>query len=66
MEPIVIDRHTGKLISVPEIVQEQRDTAWEMILKAHVKKHPEIFLPSEQKEQSAGESVPGKLFSKER
>ena len=53
--PIVIDRHTGEIISKPEITQEQKDTAWEVIIRNYVRRHPEIFkegLPDNDLEES--------------
>lgn len=53
--PIVIDRHTGEIISKPEITQEQKDAAWEMIIRNYVSRHPEIFkedLPDNDSEES--------------
>lgn len=41
--PIMIDRHTGKIISCPEITQQQRDALWEVIVRCYTQKHPEIF-----------------------
>lgn len=41
--PIVIDRHTGEIISTPELSQEQKDAAWEIVIRNYVRKHPEIF-----------------------
>ena len=39
--PIVIDRNTGKILSVPQLTPEQRQKAWATIVKAYVEKHPE-------------------------
>ena len=41
--PIVIDRHTGEVISKPELSQEQKDAAWEQILRNWIRKNPEKF-----------------------
>ena len=32
--PIVVDRRTGKIISAPEITQEQRDHFWETVVRS--------------------------------
>ena len=42
--PIIVNRHTGEIISKPEITQEQKDAAWEIIIKNYVSRHPEIFI----------------------
>ena len=42
--PIVVDRRTGKIISAPELTQEQKDAAWEVIIRNWVKQNPEKFL----------------------
>ncbi len=41
--PIVIDRHTGEIISKPEMTQEQRDLLWEVIIQNWIGKNPEAF-----------------------
>ena len=41
--PIVVDRRTGKIISAPELTQEQKDFAWEMIIRNWIKLNPEKF-----------------------
>lgn len=41
--PIVIDRHTGEIISVPEITQERTNAAWETLVSNWLQKHPEVF-----------------------
>lgn len=41
--PIVIDRHTGEVISRPEITQQQRNALWGVIVRSYTQKHPEIF-----------------------
>ena len=41
--PIVIDRHTGEIISKPETTQEQKDRACEIVIRNYVCRHPEIF-----------------------
>ncbi|MBP3478119.1 MAG: hypothetical protein J6K03_01385 [Oscillospiraceae bacterium] len=41
--PIVVSRKTGKIISAPEITQEQKDAVWAIIVKLYAQKHPEIF-----------------------
>lgn len=39
--PIVIDRKTGKILSAPQLTPDQKQAAWESIVKAYVEKHPE-------------------------
>ena len=34
MAPIVISRETGKIISTPELSQEQKDTLWAAYVRA--------------------------------
>ena len=41
--PIVISRGTGKMVTAPELTQEQRDALWGAIVTAYAQKHPEIF-----------------------
>ena len=41
--PIKAERHTGKIISAPELTQEQKDALWGVIVQVWVKKHPEKF-----------------------
>ncbi|MBO5891251.1 MAG: hypothetical protein J6Q30_00850 [Oscillospiraceae bacterium] len=40
---IIISRGNGKLVSAPELTQEQRDALWGAIVTAYAQKHPEIF-----------------------
>jgi len=41
--PIVVDRRTGKIISAPEYTQEQKDAAWEMIVRNWIQRHADEF-----------------------
>lgn len=41
--PIVINRHTGEVISRPEITQQQKQALWEAYVQRWLDKHPEIF-----------------------
>lgn len=41
--PIKIDRNTEKILSAPQLTPEQNQKAWEIIVKAYVKKHPELL-----------------------
>lgn len=41
--PIVIDRHTGEVLSAPEVTQAQKDALWEVVVGNYAKKHPELF-----------------------
>lgn len=47
--PIVINRHTGEVISRPEITPQQKQALWEAYVRSWLDKHPEIF----NQEQSA-------------
>lgn len=49
MSPIVISRSTDALISVPALTSEQKNTLWESIVRAYIKKHPEILNEEEPK-----------------
>lgn len=42
--PIVVSRATGEIISKPEITQADRDRAWEAVVRAFAKRHPELLL----------------------
>lgn len=42
--PIVINRHTGEVISRPEITQQQRNKLWEFYLNKWMDKHPDKLL----------------------
>lgn len=55
--PIVIDRHTGEIISKPEIIQEQKDTAWEIIIRNYVRRYPEIFKEDLSDSDSEGSEI---------
>lgn len=54
--PIVVSRHTGEILSMPEFTQEQSDMAWEMIFRAYLRKHPEV-LASIPEAPEAGEAA---------
>jgi len=41
--PITVSRRSGKVISTPEITQEQRDKLWEAVVKAYIQRHPEML-----------------------
>lgn len=41
--PIVVSRHTGEIISMPEYTQEDYDRAWAAIARNWAKKHPEVL-----------------------
>ena len=41
--PISVDRHTGEIISKPEITQQQKDKAWEYIVQNWVTNHQGEF-----------------------
>lgn len=45
--PIVVSRATGEIISKPELTQADRDRAWEAVVRAFPKLHPELFLPEQ-------------------
>ena len=54
--PIVVSRETGKIISKPELTQADRDRAWEAVVRAFAKRHPELLFqkPAQNEEQAAG------------
>lgn len=56
MDPIVINRKTGKIISAPTLTQEQRDKLWEQYVRSYVRRYPEIFEGAEQ-ERTAGDKT---------
>ncbi len=37
--PIVANRKTGKILHMPDYTQEQRDRAWEAVVKSWAKTH---------------------------
>ncbi len=37
--PIIVDRKTGEIISMPEISEEQRQLAWEIIVREWCKRY---------------------------
>lgn len=48
--PIRVDRHTGKIISKPEITQQQKEEIWKIIVHKWAEKHPNALMklvPSE-------------------
>lgn len=40
---IVLDRKTGEVLQREELTPEQRQTAWEQILRAYLEAHPEAL-----------------------
>ena len=54
--PIVVSRETGKIISAPELTQADRDRAWEAVVRAFAKRHPELLVqqPAHNEAQAAG------------
>lgn len=46
--PIVIDRKTGELLDAREPTTEQKQKAWEIIVKNYVEKHAEILQEQEE------------------
>ena len=42
--PIVVSRATGEIISKPELTQADRDRAWEAVVRAFAKRHPELLV----------------------
>lgn len=39
--PIVIDRATGKIVSMPQYTQEQKDAAWDVAIRHFFENCPE-------------------------
>lgn len=56
--PIVVSRATGEIISKPELTQADRDRAWEAVVRAFAKRHPELLFqqPPAQEEEGYGKS----------
>ncbi|MDD5882592.1 MAG: hypothetical protein PUD70_00700 [Firmicutes bacterium] len=54
--PIVVSRKTGEIISKPELTQADRDRAWEAVVRAFAKRHPELLVqqPAHNEAQAAG------------
>ena len=42
--PIVVSRATGEIISRPELTQADRDRAWEAVVMAFARRHPELLV----------------------
>ena len=42
--PIVVSRATGEIIRKPELTQADRDRAWEAVVRAFAKRHPELLV----------------------
>lgn len=41
--PIVVSRKTGQILSMPEYTQADYDRAWEALIRAYLKNHPEAL-----------------------
>ena len=54
--PIVVSRETGEIISQPELTQADRDRAWEAVVRAFAKRHPELLVqqPAHNEAQAEG------------
>ena len=46
--PIVVSRATGEIISRPELTQADRDRAWEAVVRAFARRHPELLVQEPQ------------------
>ena len=55
--PIAVSRRNGKVISAPEITQEQRDKLWEVVVKAYIQRHPEVLQAESQAVGKEAEST---------
>lgn len=57
--PIIVDRHTGKIISGPEITREQRDLFWEIVVRSWAERNIDklVELPVEKKMLSVAEAA---------
>lgn len=53
MQPIIISRETGKIISAPVLSQEQRDQLWGQIVSSHIQRHPEMLQDHAESEATA-------------
>ena len=62
--PIVVSRATGEIISKPELTQADRDRAWEAVVRAFAKRHPELLLqqPPAQEGDGYGKSAQAEQF----
>lgn len=62
--PIVVSRATGEIISKPELTQADRDRAWEAVVRAFAKRHPELLLqqPPAQEGDGYGQSERAEQF----
>lgn len=59
--PIVVSRATGEIISQPELTQADRDRAWETVVRAFAKRHPELLFqqpPAQKGEIHGKENLP--------
>ena len=59
--PIVVSRATGEIISKPELTQADRDRAWEAVVRAFAKRHPELLFqqpPAQEGEGCGKETLP--------
>ena len=59
--PIVVSRATGEIISKPELTQADRDRAWEAVVRAFAKRHPELLSqqpPAQEGEDYGKETMP--------
>ena len=59
--PIVVSRATGEIISKPELTQADRDRAWEAVVRAFAKRHPELLVqqpPAQEGEGYGKEALP--------
>lgn len=56
--PIVVSRATGEIIIKPELTQADRDRAWEAVVRAFAKRHPELLFqqPPAQEGEGYGQS----------
>lgn len=54
--PIVVSRATGEIIRKPELTQADRDRAWEAVVRAFAKRHPELLVqqPAHNEAQTEG------------
>ena len=54
--PIVVSRATGEIINKPELTQADRDRAWEAVVRAFAKRHPELLVqqPAHNEAQAEG------------
>lgn len=62
--PIVVSRSTGEVVSKPQYSQADYDRAWEAVVRAFAKRHPELLFqePPAQDGYGYGQSEQAESF----